>query len=489
MKNLYLLFLISPLLLFSQSYTTPDTGVSWNLDDIMAQSPSTVSFDGANYVLSEDLIISASDTLNLRDELTLLIEDGIRITVHGTFVCDANPDQITIDAVDPTTPYDGFRFEEISEVYIKNTSISHGGGLKVITPNFIVINSTFSENVSGVSTGAVISLSNGSPEILNSTFLYNDLPAVSSGANQEVSASIIGNYLEGNGQSNQNRPQINMGPTGADTLRIVQNIIIGDPAMDQVGGIAVSNFMGGEIRTIIDDNSITDNRYGLTIAGGNAFAYIRGNIIEDNDTQNQPNLGGSGISLNSGADSQTIIASNNQIRRNLWGITVIGEASINLGDDAGNPGGNIFSDNANGGVTYALYNNTDNTLQAKNNCWIEGQTNTSADAESVIFHQVDDATLGLVVFDPVSTACQGWGVEDSAFQNVGFYPNPAHKEIHFSNKNGFETLQIFSLQGRLLKNIKLQKGTNTVPLELPRNVYILQFTQGENQVVEKMIVK
>ncbi len=489
MKNFYLSwsFLIFPFFLFSQSYTTPNTGVNWTLDDIMAQSPSTVSFDGTNYILSEELTISEMDTLRMDTGLTLLIGDGIRVTVFGTFLCDAGSQQINIDAVDPTTPYDGFRFEEISEVSINNTFVAHGGGLKVITPNFSVTNCTFSENVSGVSTGSVISLSNGSPQILNNTFLYNDLPAVSSGANSDVSASIIGNYLEGNGQSNQNRPQINMGVTGADTLRIVQNTIIGDPAMDQVGGIAVANLIGGQILAIIDDNIITDNRYGLTIIGGNAFAYVRGNIIEDNNTQNLPNLGGSGISVNSGSDSQTIMASNNQIRGNLWGITVIGEASINLGDDAENPGENVFSQNGNNGEIYALYNNTDNTLQAKYNCWIEGMGNTSADAESVIFHQVDDANLGLVIFDPVG--CPNWGTEDTKFEEFAFYPNPAQNEIHFSNENEFETLKIFSLRGRLLAEIKLQSGTNTVPLNLPRNVYILQFNQEDKQVMKKMIVE
>ncbi|HET8838106.1 MAG TPA: T9SS type A sorting domain-containing protein [Flavobacteriaceae bacterium] len=488
MKNLYLFaFLIFPFFVFSQSFTTPGTGVNWTLDDIIAQSPSTLSFDGTNYTLNEELIVSQNDTLRIDTGLTLLIADGIRVTVSGTFLCDAGDQQITIDAVDEATPYDGFRFEEVSEVSIQNTYIAHGGGLKVITPDFSATNCTFSENVSGVSTGAAISLSNGSPQILNNIFSYNDLPAVSSGANTNVSASIIGNFMEANGQSNQNRPQINMGTTGTDTLRIVGNTIMGDPAMDQVGGIAVANLVGGQIVAIIDDNLITNNRYGLTIAGGNAFAYIRGNIIEDNDTQNLPNIGGSGISLNSNTDTQTIIVSNNQFRRNLWGITVIGEASINLGDGAENPGENIFADNGNSGQIYALYNNTDNTLQAKNNCWIEGQDNTSADAESVIFHQVDDSSLGLVVFDPIG--CQNWGTENVAIQNFAFYPNPAQNEIHFSNTNNFETVKIFSLRGRLLEKTILQPGSNNLNLDLPHGIYLLQFIRDGQKITKKLIVK
>lgn len=487
-KYYFLLFIFAlPFALFSQSYSTPNTGVNWNLEDIMAQNPSTISFDGANYVLSEALTIAENDTLQLDTELTLLIADGIRITVFGTFICDPGNSQITIDALNSTAPYDGFRFEEVSEISINNTTILHGGGLKVITPNFTVTNSSFSENVSGVSTGAVISLSNGSPQILNNTFTFNDLPAVSSGANSDVSASIIGNYLEGNGQANENRPQINMGTTGNDTLRIVQNTIIGDPAMDQVGGIAVSNFVGGQILAIIDGNTINNNRYGLTILGGNAFAYIRGNIIEDNNTQNLPNLGGSGISLNATEDTQTIIASNNEIRRNLWGITVIGEASINLGDADENQGGNVFFQNGNNGVIYALYNNTDNTLMAKNNCWIENQPITSDEAESVIFHQVDNPDLGLVVFDPLG--CLNWGTQEIGFEKMKIYPNPTQNEIHFLNARKFETLQLFSLRGRLLKKVNLQPGLNSLKLEFSAGIYLLQFTKGNQQTLQKLVLK
>ncbi|MEZ4792091.1 MAG: hypothetical protein R2783_01010 [Gelidibacter sp.] len=41
-------------------------------------------------------------------------------------------------------------------------------------------------------------------------------------------------------------------------------------------------------------------------------------------------MGGSGMSLDTSSGGMDIIASGNEIRRNLWGITVIGQASINL---------------------------------------------------------------------------------------------------------------------------------------------------------------
>src|SRR5690606_20038433 len=101
--------------------------------------------------------------------------------------------------------------------------------------------------------------------------------------------------IEGNNTANSNRPQINMGTTMAnEPLQIIQNTIIGDPAMEMAGGIAVANFVGGSINVMIDDNTIQNNRYGITIIGPSNSAFIRNNIIEDNNIQGDPNLGGSG---------------------------------------------------------------------------------------------------------------------------------------------------------------------------------------------------
>jgi hypothetical protein len=348
-------------------------------------------------------------------------------------------------------------------------------------------NSTIFRNVEGSATGAAISLSNGSPLIENNEFIQNDLPAVSSGANQQVSAKILNNYLQGNGQANENRPQLNMGPTGADTLKIENNIILGDRDLTMVGGIAVSNFIGGEIHTIIKNNEITDNRYGMTIAGGNAEALIKGNIIENNDTQGEPNLGGSGISLNSGTDTQTIMITDNSFRGNLWGITIIDEASANLGDEDENPGNNVFSDNGNSGDIFALYNNTDNTILAKNNCWIEGQTNTLADAESVIFHEVDDPSLGLVDFDPVN--CSGLSNPAVQAPQITMYPNPVENQLNFSSSQTIESLEIFALNGKRLRSFSVNENKGQLNFQLSSGLYLIKFkSQNGSEKTEKLIV-
>ena len=470
----------------SQDFTTPDTGLTYRLDDLITASPSTLSNNGSTYTMVGNLIISATDTLLIDSDLTLEIGAGLRITVFGNFTVTA--ENVTFTAIDSAAPYDGFRFEEFSVIDIQNSTIQYGGGLRVLTATFSINNSTLSNNVSGVSTGAVISLSRGVAQITNNTFTFNQTPAISSAANTQVSAYIFNNYLEGNNQANSNRPQINMGTTmTTDTLKIIQNTIKGDRSLNMVGGIAVANLVGGNIRAIIDNNIIFDNRYGMTVAGNNSFAYIRNNTIEDNDTQGSPNLGGSGISLNTSSAGMEVIASGNEIRRNLWGITVIGQASINLGDGAENPGLNVFSENANGGVTFALYNNTPNTIMAMNNCWDEANLpNTLADAEAVIVHQNDDASLGLVIFDPVN--CDFLGVEELPMDIFALYPNPTNGPLFLANNTSFDQLNIYSMDGKLVGQKSLQIGNNDMNLNLNSGLYIMELNGTKNRTIKKLII-
>lgn len=471
----------------AQGYTTPDTGSTFTLNDLVAASPTTISVSGSTYTLTDDLTISATDTFLIDTDATLEIGADILITVFGTFQVTAN--QATFTAIDPALPYEGFRFEEFSNIQIENATIQYGGGLRVLTETFSIDNCLLTNNVSGAATGGVIALSRGMAQITNNTISFNDTPAISSGANSAVSPYIFNNYIEGNNQANSNRPQINIGTTLANQpLQILENTIKGDRNLDMVGGIAVSNFVGGQINAVIDNNIIIDNRYGLTILGNNSFAYIRNNQIENNDTQGNPNLGGSGISLNTSSAGMDVIASGNQIRGNLWGITVIGQASINLGDGAGNVGQNVFGNNGNGGTSYALYNNTPNDIMALNNCWDETNLpNTLADAENVIVHQNDINTLGLVFFDPVN--CGFLSVETSQLQDVSIYPNPTKDIFFLANNTQYQYMNVYGIDGKLIMVQPLQPGTNELHMDLTPGMYILELQGNQSKTIKKLMIQ
>jgi hypothetical protein len=472
--------------IFAQDYTTPNTGVTWTLDDIAIASPATITISGSEYTLLGNLTIAENDAVIINSDLTLLIDAGKLVTVSGAFTVDSNA--VTITALDENTPYEGFRFEEFSEIDFKNATIQYGGGLRVLTETFSIDNCTITNNVSGATTSAAIQLSRGLPQITNNTITFNENPAIGSAANSAVSAYIFNNTIEGNNKGNANRPQINMGTTRAnEPLQIIQNTIIGDPLLDQAGGIAIANFVGGDVNVVIENNTISGNRFGITILGPILSAEITNNIIEDNNIQGDPLLGGSGINLNNSTASADAIISGNEIRRNLWGITLQGEASINLGDDVNNTGMNIFSENGNGGEVFALYNNTPNAISAKHNCWIEGQQSTAQEVEDVIFHQVDDATLGLVTFDPFG--CATVGIDEVVIENFSFYPNPVKNEINFNNIYSFEKVEIYGIQGNLISSVNISEGQNTMPINLPSGLYFVNFSNDVQTVTKKMIVE
>lgn len=470
----------------AQTYTTPNTGVTWTLNDIASASPSTITFSGTDFTLLENLIIAENDTILIDSNIDLGVEDGLLITVFGTF--NVTADEVSIFGIDQMS-FEGFRFEENSEINIQNTTIEYSGGLRVLTETFSIDNCTLTNNTEGATTSAVIQLSRGIPQITNNTITFNQLAAIGSAANADVSANISNNYLEGNNQSNSNRPQINLGTTRNDAPLIIdQNTIVGDVNLDMVGGIAVANFIGGSINAEISNNTIRDNRYGITILGNNAVVNITNNIIEDNNTQGDPLLGGSGISLNTSSPGMDVITTGNEIRRNLWGITLIGEASINLGDGTSDsPGENIFSENGNNGDVFALYNNTGNTIEAKNNCWVEGVPNDLSTAEEVIFHQVDDATLGEVLFDPVN--CEFLGLADQNLAAFILYPNPANNKINFSNTPGFTTLSLFNLQGKMVLSEEISVDSNEINFNLTSGVYFARFSNDATTVVRKLIIE
>lgn len=471
----------------SAQYSTPNTGVNWTLDDIAADSPTTVTVDDNVYTLHQDLMVMENDSLSLNANLILKIAPGVEIGVKGYFRSDAE-DLVEITVVDPANHYKGFWFYDESEIYFKNTIIEYGGGLKVVTANFQMYDCEVSENSAGSSTGGAISFSKGSPIVKDSFFFFNDKPALSSAANASVAALIEGNFLEGNHQLNGNAPQINMGPSGTtDTIRIINNIVIGDRNLTKVGGISASSLVGVTNKILITGNEVRDNRYGITSMGPSSSGIIADNIIEDNDTEGEPMLGGSGINLYS---SSMVYVTNNQIRRNLWGITLQETAQINLGSDDPddfNPGLNVFSENGNGGVVYALYNNTPNEVKALHNCWIEGEQSTEAEVEEVIFHKNDDPNLGEVFFDPFECGIE-MSTNDLDKAVFRIYPNPAKDFIQIeSNESG--TVKITDMSGKTVLKRNSIKSGESIRFSLPNGIYVVEFFNGKQKQTQKLIVR
>ncbi len=385
----------------SAQFTTPGEGLTLTFSDLVDLSEGVVTQDEDGFFINDELVIAASDKLEILEETLIRVQSGVRIEILGAFESNPLSGMVTFTAADTTElsqNFRGFRFEDADPAIFRNTTVKYGGGIQLIG-TFAEFEDCVMRNNGSSNVSNAITFSGSSPVINNCDFVENQRSAIGSGANVQGSPQITNSRFIHNTMDNSNRPQINLGPGApGDTLRIENNYIEG--LNDNAGGIGLSNLLGsGTTVASVRNNTIVNNRYGIAQIGNNISTVIEDNIILDNDIQGNPNLGGSGINFNAGEPTNTTIARRNLISGNLWGVTIQGEAQPSFGTED-NPGGNVFFDNENGGVTYALFNNTPQPINAVGNYWGD---NTVEFAESVIFDEDFNPSLGPVSFIPINT--------------------------------------------------------------------------------------
>lgn len=477
-----LLFVICCAFLNAQ-FTTPNNGTSYTLTSLSAAAPTVLVKNGTDYTLTADLTLAATDKLVIDENTTLKVNSGVAIYIYGEYKTTAT--NFTITASTIGSPYRGIRFEEGSVAEMKNTRIEYGGGVRVLTASgFLMDNCILYKNNNTLSTSlassAALALFQGSGHVVkNSQFLENSRAAINSGATGALAVDIINNYFYGNDTDNGNYPQINMGPAGVDSTRVINNVITGNRAITKSGGVSVSGLLGGTNRFRVEGNTIRDNRYGITHQGAGSTGIIRNNIIENNNTENLPNSGGSGISL---TGTQNVIVRDNQIRGNLWGITILSNALIDLGTE-NDHGNNIFKNNGNGGTITAFFNNTPNLINAIGNCWREDELSTDTMVQSVI----GSLNPNTVSFKPYNCA-EILAVSDVSKSKINIYPNPSKNHFFLETENT-GNIVVQDISGKVVFSSIVNKGRNEISTNLQPGVYIVTQQSEGKKSNTKLIIK
>lgn len=399
MKKILILFFIYLFTNGYANYTTPGNGRSWDLDSLVANSGGNVTLSSGNYLVNDTITISASDTLKILTNATLRFSTLVFIDINGIMIVNP-PDSVKITAQDTSLKYLGLKFEDLSDgSVLKKMIMEYGNSIRMLDCDILIDSCTIRFNTlnNSFASGA-ISFFRSNSTVSNCKIFRNRRAAIVSGANIASSGQIINNLIYENDTENANVPQINWGATSAIPMIIRGNIITGLFIMS--GGIAFLP-VGSIPQLIIENNIIKKNRYGIAIAGGSSNVYINNNIIDSNNIQGIPNLGGSGINFN-GSTTQRSIVTRNIIRGNLWGITIQTTAKPNMGDltsnDTTDAGMNEIYNNGNSGKIFDLFNNTVDSIKAENNYW--GTSNLDT-IESHIFHKTDSAVLGFVDYLPI----------------------------------------------------------------------------------------
>ena len=374
-------------------WVSPGLGTTYTMPDLVAVSNGVVTNDGTTFTINSDLTISTGDVLQIDNQVTRIDAPGVLITINGSMTCVHTGDRVKLYGTQQNQF--SMRFENATNCLIKKMYFSDGAGIKIVESDVTFNDVKFVYFTRDYCTG-VIDVFNSDPVVNNCYFMLNEGPAVCSAANGQSSPQILNCQLDTN-VDGINSPQINLGPGGNDTIRIVGNEIYTIYASWYVGGISVADLMGvGSTKVLLKDNIVKDNRYGYNQQGQTISSVIEGNQFIDNNHEDNPMNGGSGISIYGTSVNNKAILRNNLITGNLWGITAIYYHDIDMGteDDWGY---NEIHDNGNGGVIYDLYNNSSCDLMAVGNNW---GTSTYDRIEDHIFHQPDDPSLGLVTFYP-----------------------------------------------------------------------------------------
>ena len=433
-------------------WVSPGNGTSYTMNDLVNLSDGTVTNDASTFTIHDDITISANDILVLNDHVGRININNALITIQGSLISENTAVRVGIYG----TPSFSIRFENASNCDLRKLYFSDGAGIKLIESEVSFTDCKFLYFTRDYC-NAVVDFFNCSPVFDNCVFMINNGAAISSPANGQGSPTITNCTFDENVKDAFNSPQINLGPGADDTIRIVNNSIIGTYCQSPIGGLSIADMMGtGSTKALIKNNLIKDGRYGYNQQGMTISSLIIGNSFIDNNRETNPINGGSGISIYGYSENCRAIIRNNEITGNLWGITSIYINHVDLGteDDWGN---NDIHGNGNNGVIYDLYNNSSFDIMAIGNKW--GVTDQQ-EIEDHIYHQADDASLGLVTYIPYV----GYdSVED-------FY-----QEIDLLNDSD---VTIYTISGQRVGRGSLKPG-----------VYLVELKKGSDRTFQKMIIK
>lgn len=392
-------------------FMTDGLGKSYTMKDLSLLSTSGVTYENGVGTFTTKATISPGDTLKIDGTRSILFGDKIEIRIEGTLDFSSK-ERVQLSKV---------KDAENDGIIYMTGDVNGGGHISNIDINGVYFRCFGAEPVffedcsfTGIvhQTKAAINLgSNVLTTVKNCVFYNNSCSAIAGGANIDSPLLFENNELNLNSLSARNRPQINVTVGGDGDVIIRNNTIVGPYEITPNGGIAVQNLMGigGTNKVLIEGNTIKGCRYGLNL-NGVMDAVIKNNTFEDNKFDTSPETGGEGISIFGKTSKTKVILTGNVISGHYIGVVNYSSnpedgAYLNLGNltegEDYNIGANIFKNNIFEDSPCDLYNNSSVTVYAQGNTWnvpIQDKENI----EKVIFHKVDQDTLGEVLFLPAA---------------------------------------------------------------------------------------
>jgi len=481
-------------------YATPGTGVVWTMDDLVAASGGVVSGGGGLYAVTASVTISAGDELSIAPGASLTFEDTsgeVGLEVNGRLLALGSEDApILLTSAEPVPgAWRGIDYRDTiagSVCQLVWCEIAYADeAVDVFGADIQLAHCTLRHSAS-----KALDISSGDGLITGCTFRDNEERTVS--LSLTASPEIRDCHFENNNTDNSSPyPYISIGLQGVNSPLITGNTILGS-GNDMSGGISLWNASAA----VIEDNVIRGCGYGILCYQTGANPVIRGNLIEDNNINPDTVNWGFGIACNG---SNAPIVAGNTIRGHWYGVAAINGGQPNLGDIVndfpGDDGENQITDNGLGGDVYGFYNNTPLPQMAQNNWWGADDAQVVEDA---IFHQPDQASLGLVTYEPwlVSVGVGGHRVPGALLQDVAAHPNPFNPQVTVGftlARSGHVQASIVDVAGRSLRQLhggQLAAGQHALRWDgtdrhgraLPSGVYFYRVVAGSEAAAGKLML-
>ena len=448
-------------------YTTPGTGASYTLDDLVGLSGGAVTGASPDFEFHDSVVISTSDVLSIGagTQVSFLDTAGaLRLEIRGSLLAHgAEGDSIRFSS--PTeTPgdWDGLDFRdtatgstfEMRYCVVEDATIA----IDVVSADVDLDHCALRG-----SSEKAFDLTSSNSVLRNSILEDNEKQTVY--MTLSSSPLLENNLLRRNNLLNASPyPYVNIGLQGVNSPTIRGNTILGGESF-RSGGISIWN----ECHGLIEGNRIEGCGYGILCYQFDADPRIHDNDIVDNNTNPDTVNWGFGIACN-GANAPVI--SGNRIGGHYYGVAIINGAQPNVGDvgnaDPNDDGRNQFLGNGLGEAMYELYNNGALDIKAENNWW---GTTDPQEIEDRIVHSVDDPLLGTVDFDPfldVVAVEEGQGGsghggpgpadagDSGILMSLRASPNPVRSRTDLTFRlaeTGPVTVRVFDSEGRLVREI------------------------------------
>jgi len=399
-------------------YITPGLGSTYDMDGLVSVSSGAVTGGSGAYQVHASVIISAGDALDIApgDQVTFMGTGGsVGFEINGKLRALGSaeaPILLTGDAATPGCwrgldyidqgPTSEFHLTHVEIAFADNAVDVFGAD---ITLEFCDIHDSLTKAVDFSQAGGLVT---------DCHIHHNQQRTIT--MTLSSSPTIRDCIMDNNNLENSSPyPYINVGLQGTNSPTIEGCTITGD-GNEMSGGMAF--WALGEAQVV--NNSISGCGYGILCYSTGANPLIKGNTIFENTIHPDTVNWGFGVACN-GNNAPTLVE--NDIRWHWYGVAAINGGQPNLGNldnaDPTDDGGNFFLHNGIGGETYAFFNNTPLAQMAQGNSW------GTYTPEDVIWHQPDDASLGLVNFDyPLIIESAGDTPAAGVLAQLKAYPNP-----------------------------------------------------------------